>query len=82
MPRKLKFRPRITRIKLNPEQAVLACNCYDGYLQAVWHPTRWPDLINRQTVCNAGSKGYQVAGIAWTHGGPGGFFPEGHNASS
>jgi len=27
MPRKAKFRPRITRIKLNPEQAVLACNC-------------------------------------------------------
>jgi len=29
MPRKPKFRPLITRIKLNPEQAVLACNCYD-----------------------------------------------------
>ena len=29
MPRKAKFRPRITRIKLNPEQAVLACSCYD-----------------------------------------------------
>jgi len=29
MPRKLKFRPRISRVKLNPEQAVLSCNCYD-----------------------------------------------------
>ena len=25
-----KFRPMITRIKLNPEQAVLACACYSA----------------------------------------------------
>ncbi len=28
MPKKPKFRPKITRIKLNPEQAVLACTCW------------------------------------------------------
>lgn len=28
MPKKPKFKPIITRIKLNPEQAVLACACY------------------------------------------------------
>lgn len=28
--RKLEFKPRITRVKLNPEQAVLTCNCYDS----------------------------------------------------
>ncbi len=28
MSRKRKFNPEITRVKLNPEQAVLAC-CYD-----------------------------------------------------
>lgn len=28
MPRKPKFRPRINKIKLNPEQAVLVCDCY------------------------------------------------------
>lgn len=28
MQRKPKFTPVITRIKLNPEQAVLACSCY------------------------------------------------------
>ena len=28
MPRKPKFNPQITRIKLNPEQAVLECGCY------------------------------------------------------
>ena len=26
--RKMKFRPEITRVKLNPEQAVLSCGCY------------------------------------------------------
>jgi len=32
MPRKPKFKPEITRVKLNPEQAVLACPCYvSGY---------------------------------------------------
>lgn len=30
MSRKPKFRPVITRVKLNPEQAVLACSCYDN----------------------------------------------------
>jgi len=28
MARKLKFRPVIARIALNPEQALLSCNCY------------------------------------------------------
>ena len=32
MPRKPKFRPEITRIRLNPEQAVLTCECYRGDL--------------------------------------------------
>ncbi|MFH1902398.1 MAG: hypothetical protein ABIK26_09125 [Candidatus Omnitrophota bacterium] len=27
--RKMKFRPEITRVKLNPEQAVLTCNCFE-----------------------------------------------------
>lgn len=30
MPRKPKFKPVITRVKLNPEQAVLSCSCYTG----------------------------------------------------
>ncbi len=29
MPRKPKFRPVIMSVKLNPEQAVLSCTCYD-----------------------------------------------------
>ncbi len=30
MERKPKFKPVITRVKLNPEQAVLQCSCYDS----------------------------------------------------
>lgn len=30
MKKKPKFNPEITRVKLNPEQAVLACTCYDN----------------------------------------------------
>jgi len=31
MPKKLKFKPKVKRVKLNPEQAVLQCDCFDGY---------------------------------------------------
>ena len=34
MSRKAKFRPVISRVRLNPEQAVLSCSCYD-------HGTAW-----------------------------------------
>jgi len=30
VPKKPKFKPEITRVKLNPEQAVLSCACYTG----------------------------------------------------
>ncbi len=42
MSRKPKFKPQITRVKLNPEQAVLACTCYNtgkrgaGFVFTVW----------------------------------------------
>lgn len=29
MAKKQKFKPRISKIKLQPEQAVLTCSCYD-----------------------------------------------------
>ncbi len=28
--KKPKFKPVVTRVKLNPEQAVLQCSCFDG----------------------------------------------------
>ena len=30
MPKKEKFKPVISRVKLNPEQAVLVCSCYNA----------------------------------------------------
>lgn len=30
MLKKAKFRPRITKVRLYPEQAVLSCTCYNG----------------------------------------------------
>lgn len=30
MAQKAKFKPTVTKVKLNPEQAVLACGCYKG----------------------------------------------------
>ncbi len=37
MGRKPKFKPEITRVKLNPEQAVLTCFCYNtGYWGGVF----------------------------------------------
>ncbi len=29
MEKKPEFNPEVTRVKLNPEQAVLACDCFD-----------------------------------------------------
>lgn len=29
MQKRAKFKPRITKVRLNPEQAVLACQCYN-----------------------------------------------------
>lgn len=38
---KPKFKPVITRVKLNPEQAVLSCTCFsEGYTQPSQGPAR------------------------------------------
>ena len=39
MSRRLKFRPRIRRIILDPEQAVLHCDCYNVGYKFISHPT-------------------------------------------
>ena len=46
MGRKPKFRPVVTRIKLNPEQAVLACTCVTAGYQTYAHNMRYTDLFN------------------------------------
>ena len=55
MPRKPKFKPVITRVKLNPEQAVLSCNCY--YFGVRWAGAMLADPpLTGIGYCNAGSK--------------------------
>lgn len=56
MSRKPKFKPEITRVKLNPEQAVLNCNCWDtGYQNYIGGSGS-----GAQTVCTEirGNKAY------------------------
>ncbi|NLO91281.1 MAG: hypothetical protein GX410_04730 [Elusimicrobia bacterium] len=50
---KPKFTPEITRIKLNPEQAVLACSCYTNRraFEPYWYGPGYPMMINRSNVC-------------------------------
>lgn len=60
--KKKKFKPVITRVKLNPEQAVLACSCFStGYM---WpgtneYSTSWCSgkdvMFGGSTSVNAGS---------------------------
>ena len=80
MPRKPKFRPRITRVKLNPEQAVLTCNCYFDHQVG---------LLNNQVssvslnviVCTGAGKG-TVTAYTGAGGEPGHVVVGGPNASS
>jgi len=44
--KKPKFQPVITRVKLNPEQAVLQCSCYQG----------------KRAIAGAGSDGMTIGG--------------------
>jgi hypothetical protein len=37
MTKKPKFKPQISRVKLNPEQAVLSCSCYGPGNPGDWH---------------------------------------------
>ncbi len=64
MPRKPKFRPRITRIKLNPEQAVLLCACYTNNLQQIQSSNQWFVGISYTNVCAGVVRAVQPASIA------------------
>lgn len=54
MPRKTRFKPEIKRIKLNPEQAVLACSCHNG--QRWLSTTSHPGYPGTNDHCNPGGK--------------------------
>ncbi len=65
MPRKPKFKPVITRVKLNPEQAVLSCSCYAWTAIAHWGPGYSPPAFHGQVVCQGpGGRGI-VVGAWW-----------------
>jgi hypothetical protein len=51
MPRKPKFRPEIRWIKLNPEQAVLQCDCYRYGQKQVAGP--YSTTVRDASICNA-----------------------------
>ena len=51
MSKKTKFKPRVARIRLAPEQAVLQCDCYDTGYRVVDSGGGWPP----------GIRGYEAA---------------------
>jgi len=55
MSTKLRFKPEITQIKLNPEQAVLACTCWSGKKGNRTTTTSYLGVCvgNKRTVTNA-----------------------------
>jgi hypothetical protein len=55
MLKKKKFRPVITRVKLNPEQAVLMCGCYTGWYKTTDIPTN-QGSYGPEEVCQAVSE--------------------------
>jgi len=73
MSKKPKFRPEITRIKLNPEQAVLQCGCYkDGVFDTIeggdagYHQIwPWPPADPGIWVCVIGRTQFTIG--SWQH---------------
>ncbi|MFH1504498.1 MAG: hypothetical protein ABIH08_03815 [Candidatus Omnitrophota bacterium] len=55
MPKKLKFKLEITKVKLNIEQAVLSCDCYDdGWLDGGALRT----VDGMEKICTSKGSGY------------------------
>ncbi len=57
---KPKFKPVITRVKLNPEQAVLQCNCFQSGFVTGGEGTSFEDL------CYSKSPGQVQISDGWT----------------
>jgi hypothetical protein len=55
MVKKKKFKPVVTKIKLNPEQAVLQCSCYNTGFVAYGSYPGYNWSVKRST-CASGSK--------------------------
>ena len=61
-----RFKPVISRIKLNPEQAVLTCDCYTSDLRGSWEPFVTNQAFPASTgaffcnICIAGRNKYRT----------------------
>ena len=63
--KKPKFKPEITRIKLNPGQAVLFCDCYSsGFKNG---STLYPDrvMVCQLDYSGPGTKGVSPVGVSY-----------------
>jgi len=56
MTKKPKFIPKIKRVKLNPEQAVLTCNCYMNSTRGGVLGYTWDWMAGYGTYCIAGTR--------------------------
>lgn len=61
MSRKEKFQPRITRVRLNPEQAVLACSCYGWNLV---YPGTTLNAVGAACTGPVKSSSFSLCGVA------------------
>ena len=64
MSKKSKFKPEVTKIALNPEQAVLTCDCFSLTIRRKWTTTYWLSTSNYpDQACNNVSDGVRGGGI-------------------
>lgn len=61
MSKKHEFKPEISRITLNPEQAVLSCDCYSYGQKAVTSLPHYWTFAERQGACSGKSRGNWAA---------------------
>jgi len=63
--KKKKFKPVITRVKLNPEQAVLQCSCWDSPFHS---HAFFPSHPGPNASCDPVSKHSSHFSSTWTSG--------------
>jgi len=63
MSKKPKFKPEITRVKLNPEQAVLTCDCHTWDLQSTYYPPG--HTLTARTTCSGPGYPRGQVGFYW-----------------
>lgn len=66
MDSKPRFNPVITRVKLNPEQAVLACTCWTNSSSALVNGNQRRNTLSTGSACLATRKSHPAS---WSTGG-------------